>query len=66
MWGKAQVELITNNGQKISREAIPMAIKVTDGVGEGNLGMVTTFCHHDQAKLEASEVLSTLHQPKLP
>ena len=28
-----------NNRQKISRESIPMAILVTDGVGEGNLGM---------------------------
>ena len=28
----------------------PMVILVTDGVGEGNLGMGTTFCHHNQAK----------------
>ena len=34
--------------------------------GEGNLGMVTTFCHHDQAKMEASDALSTLHQCDLP
>ena len=28
--------------------------------------MVTTFCHHDQAKMEASEALSVLHQCDLP
>ena len=39
-----------------------MAILVTDGVGEGNLGMVTTFCCHNQAKVEASEALSVLCQ----
>ena len=33
-----------------------------NGVGEGNLGMVITFCHHNQAKVEASEVLSALYQ----
>ena len=53
-------------GQKISEEAIPMAILVIDGVGEGNLGMVTTFCHYDQAKVEASEAPSSLHQHDMP
>ena len=62
IWGKAGMEFITNNGQKISREAIAMVIFITDGVGEGYLGMVTTFCHHHQAKVEASEMLSALHQ----
>ena len=62
MWGKAGVEFITNNGQKISGEAVPMAVLVVDGVREGNLGMVTTFCCHNQAKVEASEALSALHQ----
>ena len=66
MWGKAGVKFITNNGQKISGEAIPMVVLVTDGVGEGNLGMMTTFCHHDQAKMEASEALSALHQQDSP
>ena len=58
MWGKAGVEFIANNGQKISREAVPMAILVTDGLGEGNLGMVTTFCYHNKAKMEASDAHS--------
>ena len=35
-----------------------MAILVIDGVGEGNLGMVTTFCYHDQSKMEASNAHS--------
>ena len=65
IWGKAWVQFITSNIQKISEEAIPMAILVTDGVGEGNLGMVTTFCQHDQAKMEASNALSALHQGNL-
>ena len=62
MWGKARVEFITNNGWKISGEAIPMAVLVRDGVGEGNLGMMITFCHHNQAKVEASEVFFALCQ----
>ena len=66
MWGKARVEFITTNGQNISGEAVPMMILVMDGVGEGNLGMVTTFCHHNQAKVEASKALSALHQHDSP
>ena len=62
MWGKAGVEFITNNGQKVIGEAIPVAVLVRDGVGEGNLCIVTNFCHHNQAKVEASEVFSALHQ----
>ena len=52
---------ITCTSQKISGEATPMVISITDGVGEGNMGMVTTFCHNNQAKIEASDALSTLH-----
>ena len=64
--GEAGIEFIFSNGQKISREAMPMAIPVTYGVGEGNLGVVTTFCCHNQAKMEASNALSTLHQCDSP
>ena len=64
--GKDGVEFITHNGQKISGEAIPMAVLVTDGVGEGCLSMETTFCYHDQVKVEVSEALSTLHQHVSP
>ena len=56
--GKAGVEFITSNGQKISGEIVPMVILVTDGVEEGSLGMVTTFCCHDQVKVALSEALS--------
>ena len=66
MWGKAGVECITNNSQKISGEAIPMSILIMDEVGKGKLGMVTTLCDHSQANVEASKVLSALHQCNLP
>ena len=55
------MEFITCNSQ-ISRDATPMAILITDGVGEGILGMVTTFCCNDQVKMEASDALSALCQ----
>ena len=66
MWVKAGMEFITNNGQRVSREAICMAILVMDGVGEGKLGMVTTFCHNHQTKMEASEAISALCQCDSP
>ena len=52
LWGKAGVEFITSNGQKISCEIVPIAVLVTNGVEEGSLDMVTTFCHHDQMKMK--------------
>ena len=54
MWGRAGVEFITTNVQMISGEASPVVILAIDGVGEGNLGMVTTFCHFNQAKVKVS------------
>ena len=30
-----------------------MVVWITDGVEEGSLGMVTAFCHHDQAKVKS-------------
>ena len=66
IWGQAKVEFFLGGIQKISGEIVPMAILMTNRVKEGNLGMVTTFCHHDQAKVEPSEVLSTLHQQDSP
>ena len=42
-----------------------MAILATDRVGQGNLGVVITFCHHNQAKMKASDALSGLHQCNL-
>ena len=61
MLGKARLEFITSNSQTISGKTILMVILVTDRVGEWNLGMVTTFCHHNQAKMEASDAFSALH-----
>ena len=43
-----------------------MVIMVTDGVEEGSLAMITAFCHHDQAKMDASNVLSALCQCEPP
>ena len=66
MWGKTRAEFITHTGQMISVEATPTVILITDGVGKESLGMVTNFCHHDQAYMEASDALSTLHQCDSP
>ena len=68
VWGQARLEFFTGGGWKISGEIVPKAVLITNGVEEGSLGMVTTFCCHDQVKVEPSGVLSTLHQwdsPKL-
>ena len=62
MWGQAGVDFILGSNQKISGEIIPMMVLITDSMEEGSLGMVTTFCQHDQAKVESSEVLSILCQ----
>ena len=46
VWGQARVDFITHSSKKVSSEEIMwMAILITDGVGEGKLGMVTIFCH---------------------
>ena len=66
MWGQARVEFLSDTSWKISDEIIPMTVLITNGVEEGSLGMVTTFCHHDEAKVESSEVLSILHQSDSP
>ena len=66
MWGKTRVECVTEAGLRLSGEATPMAILATDGIGKGNLGMVMTFCSYSQVKMEASEVLTTLHQCDSP
>ena len=52
IWGKTGVEFVTDTGLRVSDEATPTVILITDGVEEGYLGMVTTFCHHDQVKME--------------
>ena len=64
IWEKTRVEYVT--GPRLSGEATPMAILFTDGVGKGDLGMVTTFCSCNQVKIEALEVLATLQQHNSP
>ena len=43
-----------------------MAVMIANGVGKGDLGMMSTFCSHNQVRMEASEVLTALHQCDLP
>ena len=57
---------ITETGLRLSGEATPMGILITDGVGKGDLGMATTFCSHNQVKMEALEMLATLYQCDSP
>ena len=65
--GKAGADFITNAGRRtMSTEITPLAILVMDRVGEGRLGMITTFWRSDQAKLEPSAALSTLVQQYSP
>ena len=67
LWGKARADFITNTGRgAMSTELAPLAILVTYGVGEGKLGMITTFCRSDQVKVEPSDSLSTLVQQDSP
>ena len=66
MWGQVGVEFFLGGSQKISGEIVPVVVLITDGVEEGSLGMVTTFCCHDQARVESSEVLFTLWQQDSP
>ena len=61
-----RVEYVIKTSLRLSGEASPMAILISDGVGKGDLGMVMTFCSHNQVKMEASEVLTTLHQHDSP
>ena len=56
------MEFVTYTGLRVSGETIPMDVLITYGVGEGYLGMVTTFCHHDQVKMEATDALGALCQ----
>ena len=57
---------VTKTSLRLSDEAAPMPILITEEVGKRNLGMVTTFCSHNQVKMEASEAFATLHQCNSP
>ena len=61
-WGRAGVKFLTLTGLKKSWSTTNSAILLTDGVGEGDLGMVMVFCHPDQARIEACDALSAIHQ----
>ena len=65
-WGKARVEFHTLTSQKTSGETTNKAILITTGVGKRDLGLVTVFCCCNQAKMEACDTLSTLHQCDSP
>ena len=49
--GQAGVEFVTKSGRKLtSEELVFMVIFITDGVGEGSLGILTIFCQSDSDK----------------
>ena len=60
IWRKTKVEYVTETSLRLSGQAAPMAILITDGVGKGDLGMGMTFCSHTLVKIEASEALAAL------
>ena len=48
LWEKAGTDFFNNTGRRAkSTEITPWAILVTGGIGEGKLGMITTFCRTD-------------------
>ena len=61
-WGKTRVEFLALTSLKRSGEATKSAILIINGVAERDLGMMMVFCHPNQAKIEACDALSTLHQ----
>ena len=60
-WGQAGVEFISSSSrQTVSEEITPMVILVTEGISEGNLGLMTVYCQSDQKRVDLSDALSTL------
>ena len=59
------VEFVTLTSPKKSAETTNTVILITNGVGESDLGLVTVFCHPDQARKEACDALSALYQHDL-
>ena len=57
-WRKTRVEFLTLTGLKRSGEATNLVVFITNGAGEGDLGMAMVFCHSDPAKIEARAALS--------
>ena len=66
IWGKTGVGFVTDTDPRVSGEATPTTILITNGVTEGYLGMVTTSCYHVHIKMEAPDVLAAFHQHDSP
>ena len=67
LWGKAGADFIIYTSQRaVSAEIAPLAILVMGWVGKGKLGMITTFCRSDQAKVEPLDALLNLVHWDLP
>ena len=63
LWGKAGTDFINNTSRRaMIIEITPLAMLVTDGIDKRKLGMITTLCKTDQAKVEPSDVLLALVQ----
>ena len=63
LWGKAGTDFINNASRRATNiEINPLAILVTDSLGKGKLGMITTFCRTHQVKVEPLDALSALVQ----
>ena len=56
------MEFLTLTGLKRSEETTNLVILIINGVGKRDLGMIMVFCHLNQAKIEACDALSALHQ----
>ena len=63
LWKKAGADFLTKLGRRTTHaEITPLAILLTDRMGEGKLGMITAFYRTDEAKGEPSDALLTLAQ----
>ena len=60
-WGKAG-GIPHPNWSKDEWGTTNKVILITNGMGERDLGMVTVFCHPNQAKMETCDALSALCQ----
>ena len=56
------MEFLTLTSLKRSGETTKLAILIMNRIEEGELGMLMVFCHLNQAKIDACNALSVLHQ----
>ena len=59
------MKFLTLTSLKRSSKITNLAILITDRIGERDLDMVVVFCHPNEAKMEACDALSILHQCEL-